>query len=89
MREQALFQTGDEDSVKFQAFSGVHAHQLQSILAFARLMATGFERGMREERIERAFIIFLGKQRRGVDQFVEVFQPVGAFLVQPVKIGQT
>jgi hypothetical protein len=70
----------------------MHRHQLHRLLALAGLMFAGLQRGMGEEGGERAafadgaFVIDEGGG--GVDQFVEVFQPLLAFLLDPVVLGR-
>ncbi len=88
MREQAFLQPGDEHRVEFQPLGGVHCHQLQRVVAGAGLMLAGFERGVSEEGIQRVLFGLFRKQRGGVDQFVEVLQAVGAFLVGAVIVGE-
>ena len=53
MREQALFEPGDEHHVELEALGGVRGHHLQRISAFAGLVLAGFERGVRQERGQR------------------------------------
>jgi len=88
MRKQPFFQPGDEHGVKLQPLGGVHRHQLQRVVAGAGLVLARLQRGVGEKGIERPFFRFLSKQRRGVDQFIEVFQAVGAVLVGTVIVGQ-
>jgi hypothetical protein len=81
VRKQAFLQTGDEHGVEFQPLGGVHRHQLQRIAPGLGLVLAGLECGVGQEGVECRFLRLFGEQRGGVDQFVEVFQPVGAFLV--------
>ena len=61
MREQALFQAGNEHVVEFQALGRVHRHHLQRILARLRLVIPGFQRCVRQEGGEGRHD---GRQRR-------------------------
>ena len=49
VREQALFQAGDEDRVELQALGGMHRHELDRVLALLRLVVAGFQRRVRQE----------------------------------------
>ena len=53
MREQALFQAGDEDRVELQALGGMHRHELDRVLALLRLVVAGFQRRVRQEGRQR------------------------------------
>jgi hypothetical protein len=71
----------------------MHGHQLQRVVALAGLVFAGFERSMRQERRQVVAVLtgdlavrvgraFLGDEAGGsVDQFVEVVQPLLAFLL--------
>ncbi len=75
--------------MEFQPLGGVHRHQLQRIASGFGLVLAGFQRGVGQEGVQGVLFRFLRKQRRRVDEFVEVFQPVGAFLVGAVVVGET
>jgi hypothetical protein len=97
VREQALLEAGDEDDVELQPLGRMHGHQLHRVLPLAGLMLAGFERGVREEGGQRTAIgaaaspsmaAFLQEVGRRVDQFVEVLQPLLAFLLGQVVLAQ-
>jgi hypothetical protein len=77
----------------------MHGHQLHGFLALAGLMLAGLERGVREKGGERPAIrdrlavtrriaLVVQESGRRVDQFVEVLQPVLAFLVGQIVLAQ-
>ena len=49
VREQALFQAGDENAIKFQSLGRVHRHQLHRILTGLGLVVAGLQRCVRQE----------------------------------------
>ena len=101
MRKQPLFQPGQEHDVELQALGRVHRHQLHRVGALVGLVVAGFQGSVGEEvgqqrvrRRERLVTahrpgLRLGEEvGRGVDQFVEVLQPIAAFLVGLVVRAQ-
>ena len=54
MREQAFFQSGDEDRVELEPLGRMHRHQLDRVLAGLGLVVTRFERRMGQEGGQRA-----------------------------------
>ncbi|MNX91752.1 hypothetical protein D3C86_1238570 [compost metagenome] len=53
MREQPLFQAGNEDRVEFQALGGMYRHELDGVLTLLGLVVAGFQRGVRQEARKR------------------------------------
>ena len=51
--KQTFFETRDEHGIKFQAFAGVHRHQLHSIFTRLRLVVSGFQRSMGQKGCQR------------------------------------
>ena len=76
VREQALFQAGDEHGVKLQPLGSMHSHQMQRIVLVARLMFARFQRCMSEERSEAVVLVLVHEQRGRVDEFVKILQPL-------------
>ena len=74
----------------------MHGHQLQGVVALARLMLAGLQRGVGKKGDEfgRQFALFahhsgFGEEvGRGIDQFVEIGQALLAFLFIPVMRTQ-
>ena len=79
VREQTLFQPGDEHGVELQPLGRMHRHQVQRIVAVARLVFARFQRGVGEEGGETIVFVLVHKQRCRIDQFVQVFQPLFRF----------
>src|ERR1035437_2631517 len=46
MREQALFNACDKDTIKFEALARMHSHKLDGVLPGLRLVVTRFQRSM-------------------------------------------
>ena len=88
MREQPVFQPGDEHLVELQALGRMHGHQLHRVLPVLGLVVAGLERRMGQEGGQAVFV-FLGEVRGRVDQFVEVFEPLPAFAVGLVVGAQS
>ena len=89
--KKALFQSADKYGMKLQSLGGMHGHQLECFLPRRRLVLAGFQRGMGEEGRERVWRILVilramlqYESGGSVDQFVQVFQPFGAFLFRLV-----
>ena len=53
MREQSIFEAGEEYHREFQTLSRVQGHHLDAVFPGFRLAFTRFEHRMREERLER------------------------------------
>ena len=80
MREQTFLESGDKNGVEFEAFGGVHRHELQRGTPLGRLGLARFERRVHEkgsQRIEH-FIAdralgFADEAVRGTHQFLKIF----------------
>jgi hypothetical protein len=104
--KEPFLETRDEDRRKLEALRGVHRHELERVLAGARLVLAGFEARVREERGEdlllrragvgdiflrlarglEAVLELVGEERRGVDELVQVLEPVLAVLLRTVML---
>ena len=77
VREQAILHADEKHHRKLQSLRRMQGHQLHAVFAEAGLTLAGFERGVREERVDRVEALVLGRAleaARRVDQFVEIFQ---------------
>ena len=61
VREQPLFEPGQEHAVELEPLGRVHGHQLQRVLPLRRLVLARLERGVCQERGQR-----IDRQRLGV-----------------------
>ena len=105
VREQAFLEAADEHRVKLEALGRVHGHELQRVFARSGLVFTGLERRMRQERGEcgerivriggpaalgsRIVDLLDDEGRGGIDQFVEVLEPLRALLLGLVVLLQS
>ena len=66
----------------------MHRHELQRVGARLRLIVARFERGVREKSGEARVVLGFVRDetRRGIDQFAEVFEPVGALALVLVML---
>ena len=85
VREQPLFDAADEHQWKLQALGRMQGHQLDAVLVLVGLGVTGLERGMREKGVHLGqagvLVILELELAAGVDQFLEVLDPVLALAV--------
>ena len=58
VREQAIFETGEEHQRELESLGGVQRHHLHAVFPSLGLAFPGFEHGMREERVERRHRLF-------------------------------
>ena len=95
VRKQPLLQPGDEDGMKLEALRRMDGHQLQCRPPLGSLGLARLERGMREERGQRAAgselrvagdlpLGFAHEALRRVDQLLQVLDPILAILFRAV-----
>ena len=90
MGEQTVFHAGHEHQRKFQALGRMQGHELHAVVPGLALGLAGLERGVAEERLQLGqpgvgVLARQGKSVGGIDQFVEVLQPVLAFPIGLVE----